>query len=449
MNPYVDDGGAFMTSSPAFQDLPSTEQSSLRSELAELMLMEVRARIALAEQSEPNAKHGPVYQQGLDRLEQAQAIDPQPPAAFYHDRARLLSALGREDAAAKDRIRAGRMSLRSARDHYLLGTFLLALRQPDRAEDSLSRAVALDPRQFWTWFALGLCHSDQGRHSDAAADFGACTILVPQLAWPHLNRGLALSRCGRLTEAVRAYDRALELDHEFAEAWVDRGLSLLELGHPQQALVDLERALALNVRAPAIMAARAEALARVGRHADAQAAFSEAIQSSPNNPAPLVARGFYRVGKDQAGAAADFSRALVLDPKNARAYLGKAHLIRGQNQRAALALVEQALAIDPDFGDALQLRALIRARMGDPTAESDVERIVLVPTPQRLYNAACAMSLLSRSRKLPRYTSLALVYLRRAIEAGLDSERIAEDTDLAPLRDTAEFSRTLATTKHR
>jgi tetratricopeptide (TPR) repeat protein len=258
---------------------------------------------------------------------------------------------------------------------------------------------------------------------------------------------LALSRSGRLTEAAAAYDRALELDDQFAEAWVDRGLALLELGHPEQALVDLERAIALNVRAPAVLASHAEALARVGRHADAETSFSEAIRSSPSDPTLVVARGFSRLGRDQTGAAADFSRALELDPKCARAYLGRAHLVRTQNQRAALAQVERALAIDPDFGDALQLRALIRARMDDQGAESDVERILRVPTPQRLYNAACAMSLLSRSKSRPRCTSLALIYLQRAKEAGLLLDRIAEDPDLAPLKHTPEFARLLADTR--
>jgi eukaryotic-like serine/threonine-protein kinase len=447
MVPYLDDEGGLMASSLIFEELPGAEQDALRSELAELILLEVRARVALINQSEPEARRRQVYQWGIERLEQARTIDRQLPAAFYHDRARLLSALGRKDAAAKDRSRAGQMTLRSARDHYLLGTFLLALHQPDRAEVSLSRAVALNPRQFWTWFALGICHSDQGRHSDAAADFGACTILVPQLAWPYLNRGLALSRSGRLTEAAAAYDHALELDDEFAEAWVDRGLALLELGHPEQALVDLERAIALNVRAPSVLASHAEALARVGRHADAETSFSEAIRSSPSDPTLVVARGFSRLGRDQTGAAADFSRALELDPKCARAYLGRAHLVRTQNQRAALAQVERALSIDPDFGDALQLRALIRARMDDPGAESDVERILRVPTPQRLYNAACAMSLLTRGKSRPKCTSLALIYLQRAKEAGLLLDRIAEDPDLAPLKNTPEFARLLASTR--
>jgi hypothetical protein len=109
-----------------------------------------------------------------------------------------------------------------------------------------------------------------------------------------------------------------------------------------------------------------------------------------------------------------------------------------------LAQVEQALSIDPEFCDALQLRALIRARMDDPGAESDVERILRTPTPQRLYNAACAMSLLTRGRSRPRFTSLALLYLQRAKEAGLRFDGIAADPDLAPLRNTPEFARLLA-----
>jgi len=447
MNPYLDVEGEFMPAAPDFENLEAPERAALRSDLAELILLEVRAQVALIGPSEPGLNQRHIYEWGLQRLEQARALDPQMPAAFYHDRARLLAVLGRDQDAAQDRIQAGRMPPRSARDHYLLGTFLLAQHQADRAEVSLTRAVALDPRQFWTWFALGLCHSDQGRHSDAVADFGACTILVPQLAWPYLNRGLALSRSGRLTEAAAAYDRALELDDEFAEAWVDRGLALLELGHSQQALGDLERAIDLNVRVPGVLAAHAEALARVGRHTDAEASFAEALRSSPADPTLVVARGFARLGRDQDGAASDFSRALELDPKCARAYLGKAHLVRMRNPRAALAQVDRALAIDPDCGDALQLRALIRARLADPGAELDVERVLRVPTPQRLYNAACAMAILTLSKNQPRYTALAITYLQRAKQAGLRLDDIADDPDLAPLKNTPEFAKLLADTR--
>jgi hypothetical protein len=160
-----------------------------------------------------------------------------------------------------------------------------------------------------------------------------------------------------------------------------------------------------------------------------------------------VARGFARLDKNQAGAAADFSRALELDPKCARAYLGRAHLVRTWNQRGALAQVDRALTLDPDCEDALQLRALIRARLDDPGAEADVQRVLRVPTPQRLYNAACAMSLLTLKKDRPRCTSLALIYLQRAKDAGVRLDGIAEDPDLAPLKHTPEFAKLLADTR--
>ena len=196
--------------------------------------------------------------------------------------------------ANRDRARVSTVPPSSARDFYLLGTSLLARGRPDLAELPLSRAVALDARRFWAWFTLGICHSDQGRHADAAFDFSVSTTLAPDFAWPHLNRGLALARSGRLREARVAYDRALELNPDFTEALVDRALACLELGDWiwDQATRDLDRAIALGRRTPSILAARADALAHLGRRDEAEQAFAEAIQAAdPNDPIPLVAAG--------------------------------------------------------------------------------------------------------------------------------------------------------------
>ena len=191
------------------------------------------------------------------------------------------------------------------------------------------------------------------------------------------------------------------------------------------------------------MAAHAEALSRLGRHEEAEKSFSRLIGTSPSDPGLLVVRGFSRLGRDQTGAASDFSQALVVDPRNARAHLGKAYLVRNKDLRAALGLVESALAIDREFGDALQLRALIRARLNDMRAELDVDRILLVPTPQRLYNAACALSLLTRTKPDPRLASRALNHLRRALQAGLAPHYLAQDPDLDALRYSPRFAELL------
>jgi hypothetical protein len=106
--------------------------------------------------------------------------------------------------------------------------------------------------------------------------------------------------------------------------------------------------------------------------------------------------------------------------------------------------VQRALDADPDFGDALQLRALIRARLNDPRAETDVDRFLQVTTPQRLYNAACAFSLLSRAGSDARLTARALDSLERALDAGLSPDYPASDPDLDPLRSSPRFASLLA-----
>jgi serine/threonine protein kinase/tetratricopeptide (TPR) repeat protein len=431
-------------SSPLVRDLPRAERTALGREAAELIILEVRARVALAEQAGSREDPQAAYRWGLDRLEWIRRINPRTPAAFHRDRARLLAAIGREGESARERALAAAEPLRSPQDEYLLGTSLLADGHPDRAEVYLGRAVARDPRGSWSWFALGLCHSDQGRHADAASDFAACTILAPRFAWPHLNRGLALARCGRLMEALAAYDRAVKLAPRLAEARLDRGLAHLELGSPEPALRDLAGALALGLRTPAVLAAHAEALARLDRPGEADRAFDAAIRDDPSDPLLRVARGFARLGRDRAGAAADFRRALELDPSYPRAHLGRAHLVRHQDPRAALDHLEQALAADPEFGDALQLRALIRARLNDPAAEIDVDRFLRVTTPQRLYNAACTLSILARVRGEARLRERALEYLRRALDAGLSPDYPALDPDLEPLRGSPRFAGLIA-----
>jgi len=82
-----------------------------------------------------------------------------------------------------------------------------------------------------------------------------------------------------------------------------------------------------------------------------------------------------------------------------------------------------------------------RARLGDPAAEADVNRLLQVPTPQHLYNAACALALLSRSAAKPRLVPLALDRLRRALDSGIPLVCVADDPDLDALRESPSYSR--------
>lgn len=415
------------------------DQQSLREEMSELVQLQARASVLLAQASTTKVDLRRALRRAVGALDRAERFDPNPTAALYADRAQYEAALGDSVRARQDRARAAATPLHTARDCYLRGTALLAQHQLDGAETLLARATAADPRRFWAWFALGLCHHAQRRFTEAAGDFAACTALYPEFAWPHLNRGLALAQAGLIAEARASYDRALAENPNFIEALVNRGLLCLELGDDAQAERDLGQAIALGQKEPSVIAGHAEALARLGRRSEAESGFAKALLAQPNDPALMVARGFFRLKGDHERAESDFARVLAKDPANARAHLGRAYLLRGSDPVAALAEVDEALKSSPGFLDALQLRALLRARQGNTAAESDVDRLVEVPTPRRLYNAACALSVLSQKTGQPRYGLRALDLLGRALDAGFPRTDLGRDPDLDPIRTLPGF----------
>jgi len=118
-------------------------------------------------------------------------------------------------------------------------------------------------------------------------------------------------------------------------------------------------------------------------------------------------------------------------------------LVRGTDLRRALEYLNRALETDPNLIDAVQLRALVRARLGDPAALDDVQRLVESPTAHRLYNAACAVALFSEKAPDQRLLSHALELLARALKAGFPTADVASDPDLTPLHGLAEFTKLL------
>ena len=429
------------TQGPAVRRLDPADRGALLEEVSELVLLLARAWIYQAEAEGDDALREAVLLKAIDWLDRAERFDPHPSAALFSDRARYRAALGLADEAARDRDRQAATTPRSAGDFYLLGTSALAWRQQGQAEAYLNRALALDPTRFWAWFAMGLCHADQGRLIEAAGDFGTCTALAPKFPWPHLNRGLALARAGRPLEARAAYDRALSLNPRFAEALVDRGLIALELGDPERAALDLDRALALGRRDPSVRAARAEASARLGQRTEARRDFDRLVIDHPDDPIVRIARGMFLLAEPDGRptAQADFALALEVAPGAARARLGLALLARPDDPRVALGQLALALEAEPNLFAARGLRALIRARLGDPAALADVEVLGRSMSPRDLYNAACALAILARDRPDSDLASRAIDLLGRAIEAGVPAGPIEDDPDLEPLRELPAF----------
>jgi len=421
------------------EHLTPEEDRRLREQIVELLMLDARARVALATQRGTDRDRGRAIEQAIAALDRAERMEPQAPSALYAERATYYAALGEADRAAADRRRAAEIVPSTCHDLTLLGSTLLAGGDPAAAEDALREALHVDVTSFWAWFVLGHCHYAQRRFLEAAGDFAACSARGPSFAWVHFNRGIALARAGRLLDAKLAYDHAIDLDPAFAEAVVDRALTELELNQLSAAHDDLIRAIKLGRNDLVVFVALGETWARLGRSREAERYFAELLEKNPADLVVRVARGINRVRETPQGAIEDFKRVLDQEPHNAQAHYGMALVVRRANLPAALEHLDRALHANPDLIDALQLRALVRARLGERGALDDVDRLVESATPHRLYNAACAVAILSEKAADRRLRSHSMDLLLRAIKAGFPAAEAASDPDLKPLHDSARF----------
>jgi tetratricopeptide (TPR) repeat protein len=148
----------------------------------------------------------------------------------------------------------------------------------------------------------------------------------------------------------------------------------------------------------------------------------------------------FRLKNGQREAAeTDLRAALNQAPKSPRAHLALAHLLRGRDPAQAIEHLDAALRADPTCVEAVELRALLRARMGDPRFESDVDLLATKPTPTHLYNAACALSVYAAKSNDSSKLHRAAQFLVRSFSAGFPLEEALSDPDLTPLRDAPDF----------
>lgn len=418
--------------------LETSERSSVRESIVDLILEDAHARVAEArfQGSEPRLRLA--LESAVARLDRLAARLPDPPSVLFRQSSRYRAALGDADGSERDSREADARPPKTSRDWTSLGMFHFAVDDLTAAEQALRKALALDFTSFWAWFALGHCHYEQARFSEAAADFTACAVARPDFAWGHFNRGLALTRAGRPREAIEAYSRALALDPGFQEARVDRGLVALQVNEPAKAEADLRTAIIKGRREPHVVAALADALSRQGKTSEAERLLDEVLAHSPS-PDLRAARGVVRLRTDPAKAAADFNAVLGEDEKHPLAHYGLARVLRSHDRAAALRHLDRAIAVDPSFSDAVEMRAVERARVGNRAALDDVERLVARPTAGGLYNAACALALLGEDGR-------AIELLGRAMAYGFSRAQAAADPDLAPLRKHPGFARALERT---
>ncbi|MFE5856145.1 tetratricopeptide repeat protein [Streptomyces sp. NPDC056500] len=131
----------------------------------------------------------------------------------------------------------------------LLESGLLQVRHQDipNAKATFRRVLALDPKNKFAWYNLGVLAQNEGRQADAH----------------------------------HAYDAALKTDSSYTSALFNKAL-LLETGDPDAALNLLRRAVAADPKASTAYFHIGETLARKGLDKQARAAYRQAVELDPS-----------------------------------------------------------------------------------------------------------------------------------------------------------------------
>ena len=354
----------------------------------------------------------------------------------------LAQIAGRDAEASRLRAEAEKIPLRTARERLLLVPTLLDRGLNRQAYALSEEASRLEPLDFSVWMLRGHCLARLSQNERADQSYSIGMDLQPGLDWAHLDRGiLALNRrdYGR---AIADFNAILEVNPDQMEALLNRTLAKLGQGDFPGAVADLDRVLK-NPEAPTrTYFIRARAHAALGRMAEAEADRLEGQTRLPSDELSWVTRGLSRLPADPAGALADFQEARKLNPRSLWSLQNEANVLSESLGRAedAIKSLDQAIHYHPESVPALTGRAVLLARLGRREAahKDAAESLALDDSADTLYRAACAFALTSFQVRSDSDEALRLISLAvRKDSAWLG--QLDTDPDLAPLRHLPEF----------
>jgi tetratricopeptide (TPR) repeat protein len=163
---------------------------------------------------------------------------------------------------------------------------------------------------------------------DSETLFAHALVVTKNNHVAHINLGVALEQNGKSSEALAEYRVAEELAPELYHIHNNLGNLLDNLGHPNEALVEYRKAVLLNPSRPSLHNSAGTVLAELGRFDEAMSQFKEAAQLDPTYPWAHLEIGKLRLKQGRDAEAIDELRAaLRIDPNNYQILAYTAHVL--------------------------------------------------------------------------------------------------------------------------
>ena len=288
----------------------------------------------------------------------------------------------------------------SPEPYILRGQIYAALKDNDRAQRTLERAVTLDPKNDFAHMRLGVVAYNKGDTPSALSYLDKAGALNPQSKWVYLWKGVIASEQNETAKATGLFSQALDIDPRFDLAYYNLGWTYLgaDTKNYSKAETAFRKALSLNPEYKEAFYGLGMVYGYQRQYEIASEYLSKALLLDDQFLTAFKWRGIvYDELAEYEKALDDFSSAIAIDPANAQIFIRRARVnikiknyedglsdlllarkFEPENPRIGLYLgnlyfdieeyalsldaVNEALTLRPSYSDALRLRAKIHTK---------------------------------------------------------------------------------------
>jgi tetratricopeptide (TPR) repeat protein len=208
--------------------------------------------------------------------------------------------------------------------YYNLGIAFYKEGEQDKAIESYSKAIEIDPKYTDAYFSRGLAWDNAGKIENAIADYSGAIESNPKYTQAYVSRGVAYGKSGKLDKSIADFSAAIGIDPEYRDAYTNRGVAWLNLGQWDNAIADCTKAIEIDPQSGVAYENRGVAFLNQKQVDKAIADFTSAINIDPKYLKAYCDRGFtYSILGQYDKAVEDYSKALEIEPNNGTAISGR------------------------------------------------------------------------------------------------------------------------------
>jgi superkiller protein 3 len=205
----------------------------------------------------------------------------------------------------------------TSEDHVLLAAYFIQTRDYPRAQESLNRALEMDPERAEAYFQQGVLDLSTGKPAAAVTHLQKATRLDPENPLPYLNLGIARIQLQEVREAIEPLRRALALKGDILVGRMLLAQALAASDSIGPAQVEYENILEADPGNAKALRGLGFCYIRQEAYAKAVLAYREATKAEPGNAEGWAGLGNANLGlKDWAAAETAFQKARTLDADN-------------------------------------------------------------------------------------------------------------------------------------